>query len=600
MDILVRKFVENFANDFGFAEDSIDKQFEKYIAWTYLQKYNDFTAKSIEDVNSGGGDDLGIDIAAVLVNNFLVTDPSEITEHISDKHKNSIKLVLFQAKTSKNYDAKLISKFLHGVETIAQVISKEGHDLPDDISPQLINVIEILKQSLDLITSFETFNIPVELYYVTTAPHEKQDALKDSQVTSALDRIKNIGIFQSNISVSLHGKNKIQETKENLKGPKDIIIHFPKKQVIPATQGVEQAFIGVITASEIIKLVSDNNILRESIFDDNVRLYQGEENDVNKKIKATLDSPEKFKFPLLNNGITLVTRSLEHNGENLKLSHYSIINGCQTSNEIFNWWQDNKENSEAENIAKEIYIPLKIIETTSDEIQSEITVATNRQTAIKDSDIQSSNKVAKQVELYFQQTGRDGMRFQRQTVEAKDYDVAKLRIIDYQTLNRAVASAVFGDSALASNSPTQLGRKQVYMWKDYPESIYYFAAKSIYQIDRHIVNNNHSNIKAAKWHIASLAARLTFNELAEITPLKTDSGFPKEYAKKLKSVGEKINNSPAWVSRLDSSISTAVQIVRDEFEEKLSESNNLVKDDVRSLRVQENLLKRLNDHMNKS
>ncbi|MEU4206796.1 AIPR family protein [Rothia terrae] len=593
MDVLVKGIVENFAKEYGF-EGSLEQLFEKYVAWVYLQEYHKQDPAVIDAIVTGGGGDEGIDVAAVVINRNIVTDPSEVEENISDQFKNTLKVLLIQAKTSQGYDAKLISKFLHGVETITDCLSHTESKVA--IPSALKTTVDILKKSLEFITKFDTFHIPAEMYYVTTAAHARDDAKKDSQVSRAIKRIQDSGMFQSEIDLNLHGKSEIQKTKEFIGGPKNVIIHFPRKQSIPATEGINQAFIGVISATEIIKLISENGMLRENIFDDNVRLYQGERNDVNRNIQETLASDQKNKFPFLNNGITLVARKVDLRSEDLTISNYSIINGCQTSNEIFNWWVNlDHDDIHIEDSAKNIFVPLKIIETESDEILSEITISANRQTPIKDTDIQSSSKIAKQVEEYFEQTGKDGMRYRRQSVFDKDYDVAKLRIVDTQSLNRAIASCIFGDASLAAGSPTQLIRKNSYMWKEYPESIYFFAAKTAYQIDRHLTNNGKTNIRAAKWHISFIVSRLTFPEIAPITPLKNDANFPTEYKKILKKVGDKVHSSKKWQTNLDTQIGRAVAIVEDVFKEKLEESGNLVKDDVRTQKVQETIAQKLQE-----
>lgn len=595
MDVLVKGIVENFAEEYGF-EDKLDTLFEKYVAWIYLQEYHGQNPSIIDALVTGGGDDEGIDIAAVIINGNIITDPSEVDENISNQLKNSIKVILIQAKTSQNYDTKLISKFLHGVEIITDSLktpkSVDELNLPDALLP----TIKILKEVLTKINKFDYFYLPAELYYVTTASHNSQEAKNESQVQKAIQRIRETGIFQSDIDLNLHGKIGIQDTKDFIKGPKDVNIHFPKKQAIPTSEGINQSFIGIISAKQIIKLVSEEGRLRENIYDDNVRLYQGDTNNVNRIIHQTLDSEDRNKFPFLNNGITLVARSVEPRGDDLRISNYSIINGCQTSNEIFNWWLSlDTENGDSENLPENVYVPLKIIETESDEILSEITISANRQTPIKDTDIQASSKIAKQVEQYFEQTGKDGMRYRRQSVAEKDYDVAKLRIVDTQSLNRAVASCIFGDASLAAGSPTQLVRKNSYMWKDYPESIYYFAAKISYQIDRHITNNNKTNIRAAKWHIAYITARLLFPELEAIRPIR-DVNFPQSYSRVLKKVGNSVHNQQKWKKNLDAAIGESVVIIENVFADKLNNSN-LVKDDVRTQKVQDILATKIRERL---
>lgn len=78
--------------------------------------------------------------------------------------------------------------------------------------------------------------------------------------------------------------------------------------------------------------------LQRRIFYENVRDYQGTDNSVNKEISNTIkEENTRDQFVLLNNGITVITRVLKSLGGNVyELSDFQIVNGCQTSNEIFN------------------------------------------------------------------------------------------------------------------------------------------------------------------------------------------------------------------------------------------------------------------------
>lgn len=592
MDVFVQGQLNKFAKEFGF-EGSQDKLFEKFSAWIYLQEFNKDNPEIINAVTSGGGDDEGVDVSAVVLNGKIITDPSEIEEASFPTGKNYLHLFLIQAKTSTSYDAKLISKFLHGVEKFADAISSKNFSQLEpahEISVKCL--LEILQR-----VQLEEFYVPAKLIYITTAAHSGKDAKADSQVQAALTRIKESGVFQPEVDLELHGKSDIQRIKESIQGPKHVTINFPRKTSIPAAEGIKQSYIGAISADQIVTLVSENNTLRDNIYDDNVRLYQGESNHVNSIIRNTLESNTRTKFPVLNNGVTIVAKSVEPRGDELRISNYQIVNGCQTSNEIFNWWKNlNASNSNTEEnnkIAESIFIPIKLVETESDNILSEITIAANRQTPINEIDIVASNKIAKTVEEYFENTGKDGLRYMRQPVADIESDIPKLRIFDTQTLNRSVSACIFGDASTAAGSPKQLSKHNTYLWKDYPESIYFLSAKIIYQIDRYITNNSKNSIKASKWHIGLLTARILFPTLMNIAPIKQGSPFPASYKKVLDKIGKKVHNEEKWKNDLESSIGKAIQIVEEEFAEMLEEKNALVKDDVRSKAVQEKLIERL-------
>ena len=75
--------------------------------------------------------------------------------------------------------------------------------------------------------------------------------------------------------------------------------------------------------------------MRRSLFNDNVRDYLGQ-NAVNSEIEKTIvENPGMFL--LCNNGIAIVCSDFDQVRDNLvKIENPQIVNGCQTSNVLFN------------------------------------------------------------------------------------------------------------------------------------------------------------------------------------------------------------------------------------------------------------------------
>ncbi|WP_081976039.1 AIPR family protein [Amycolatopsis sp. MJM2582] len=114
--------------------------------------------------------------------------------------------------------------------------------------------------------------------------------------------------------------------------------NFEKRQTIPATDRVSEAYIGLISAIELLKLLKDDSgEVRVGIFDDNVRLDLGAQNPVNSRIMGTLQSAEREHFPFLNNGLTIIATDLRGLGDRFFISGYQIVNGGQTSHQLIRW-----------------------------------------------------------------------------------------------------------------------------------------------------------------------------------------------------------------------------------------------------------------------
>src|SRR5690606_5781710 len=116
---------------------------------------------------------------------------------------------------------------------------------------------------------------------------------------------------------------------------------------------------------EFNKLLEDDSgaEMLTSIFEDNIRDWQGYK-AVNSEIRDTLLSSNKSKFVLMNNGITIITRGLNRVGDVFTLTDYQIVNGCQSSNVLF---------EQRREIDESVQVPLRLIHTEDDSIKELIT-----------------------------------------------------------------------------------------------------------------------------------------------------------------------------------------------------------------------------------
>ena len=73
----------------------------------------------------------------------------------------------------------------------------------------------------------------------------------------------------------------------------------------------------------------------------------------------------------MNNGITIIAKSIRVTGDTVELFDYQIVNGCQTSYVLY-------DNSSS--INSESYIVLKLVEVSDEIISDRVIFTTNRQT----------------------------------------------------------------------------------------------------------------------------------------------------------------------------------------------------------------------------
>ena len=118
----------------------------------------------------------------------------------------------------------------------------------------------------------------------------------------------------------------------------------------------------------------------EYIFSENIRGFLS--NKTNAKIRETLEGQTPEYFPFLNNGITIIADRVIFPEEPaagrypVEVTNPSIVNGLQTSNVIYSIYQ------EAPAKLADVYVMVRLYETSQPELVEQITDATNTQTPI--------------------------------------------------------------------------------------------------------------------------------------------------------------------------------------------------------------------------
>jgi hypothetical protein len=175
--------------------------------------------------------------------------------------------------------------------------------------------------------------------------------------------------------------------------------------------------------------------LQTRFLEPNVRDYQGAGNPVNKQIRATLNDSQNNQedFWWLNNGITILADECPVNGDKITILNPEIVNGLQSSHEIFLWHQSHKADSDTRHVL------LRLIVATDEKSRSRIIKATNSQTTVSLLSLMSTDQVQEDIEdrlkLY-------GLYYDRKKGEYKRLKKPVPRIVGMGTLAQAVIAVV--------------------------------------------------------------------------------------------------------------------------------------------------------------
>ncbi len=123
---------------------------------------------------------------------------------------------------------------------------------------------------------------------------------------------------------------------------------------------------------------------------------------MNSEIHNTLESSSGEDFWWLNNGITiLASEVVQTTGKALMITDPEVVNGLQTSNEIYRFYVENPDALENE----ERNVLVRVIVPESEESRDKIILATNSQTNIPKSSLRATDPIHWQIEMFFKSRG---------------------------------------------------------------------------------------------------------------------------------------------------------------------------------------------------
>jgi len=280
---------------------------------------------------------------------------------------------------------------------------------------------------------------------------------------------------------------------------------FSERTVIPEIPGVSEAYLGLLPASEFVSILADDNgEITKSLFYDNVRDFQ-DYNPVNTEIRQTLESDvQRKRFSLMNNGITIIAKTLRATGNRFYIEDFQIVNGCQTSHVLFD---------QRDNLDETIMVPLRLIATQDESVTASIIKATNRQTEVREEHLLALSDFGKKLEMFFQ-TFNDGKQLLRRSRQYNDLSgIEKTRIVTPANLIRAYAAMFLEEPHRTTrNYAALLDRvgKDIFAPEHRLEP-YYVAAFALYRLEYLFRNQAlDPKYKPARYHIL-LASRLLAN-----------------------------------------------------------------------------------------
>jgi len=416
----------NFKNWNESRGSELKKGIDPFVYYSVEQFLKPYDA-SDEDIASGvtdGANDGGVDAIYFILNRSTFVRDDTAFDH---KGVLRAKIVIFTIKSgNEGFRQNEVDKLYFFTDDLLD-LSKPTSEMTARYHQHLIQVMDTIKRAyLRIAGSFPS--VSIDYYYITRAdeitPDKKQRDCSGRVVDKARSHL-------SSAECQFHFVNAQELLNQVAKRPQRNRTIIWSEQPMQAKEG----FVGLVKLPDYFSFISDKGELAEHIFEANVRGFQ-QDTPVNTQIRQSLEASDPPNFWLLNNGITIVAESAPSAGHlRHELQDPQVVNGLQTSREIFNYFEKKKPGSELETRS----ILVRVIPTLDDVVRDTIIKATNSQNKMEPASLRATDPIHHQIEDLFK---RYNLYYDRRKGYYKDKSRPARRIISVMEVVKATVCIV--------------------------------------------------------------------------------------------------------------------------------------------------------------
>ncbi|SPJ23720.1 AIPR family protein [Palleronia abyssalis] len=368
------------------------------------------------------GDEFGIDGCGITIGGDLVGNTDDAEAGLSSSKDAQISFTFLQAKRSEGFDYGEMSKFFDGVCDFFSGGMDGESDQLDDLAGAIRAVY----------SSALRRNPSIYLYFVSTGKYEGVQRI-ERLIEASRSRLDDMSLF-SEIHIELLGAKELQESYRSATSANSQEIEFPDNKTLPLHPDVAQAFIGFVDGEQLLRLATVETQagpeINQSVFFDNIRDFDPA-SPINKKIMQDIESGERLGFVFRNNGVTVVARGINRTGDRFLVEDFQIVNGCQTSNILF----------ECRDSLEGVSVPFRLIGSADNDFITSIIIGTNSQNAVKEEQFWALKPFMKDLEEFCgQKAGDEKLYLERRENQYRDASIERTRVLRPSDLMKAVAA----------------------------------------------------------------------------------------------------------------------------------------------------------------
>lgn len=522
LESIIKVRFAKFVEQYGLTQNEESHNFEIYVNYLLFTAHQTdvFSVKTslFDTVNVGGKDDLGLDGIGIKINDSFITSKEDIEEYVKAKKKMNIELFFTQSKYRPNFVAKEFNVFQSGV---VDAVSEKRYKAANEKVKAWLDIIDyILSGDVMLLWDKKP---SIRAYYVAMGKW-CDDVNIIAYENKMRDDIISMGNYDE-VRVHYIDANKLLKIIESNENNFEAVISIDEQISFPEVQGVTNSALVYTNSDELMKLLNtEEQIIRKSLFYDNVRAFQGD-TTINGEILDTIErSPEKFI--LFNNGITIVCDQFTLASRKATLKNPQIVNGCQTCNVIFNYYAVHNFNS------LKIPLAIKIIATENKDIVNQVVRTTNRQNIVLDEVFEITREFHKNLEEYLLSVApihpEHKLFYERRSKQfLGDYSIKASQKINLRILTQSTVAVLLEKPYIAYRHESVLLREcRNDIFLDIHSYEPYYTVCEIYTaFEKFFINNislkktyktyQHLLMMAFKLHVASKMPNLADNKIID-------------------------------------------------------------------------------------
>lgn len=369
------------------APDLSDADFFEIFCASQVLKDHDLSYDEIESGIVHGGNDGGIDCAYILVNGELVLDDTDLNSY---KRDVVIELSILQVKSRAGFSEGAIDRLISTSSDLFD-LSKQPENLAQSYNDRLLAFFSLFRSTHNALAA-RFPKLRVQFSYATKGAEVHPNVRRKAK---ALE--EHVQKFFSSCTADVYFFGAFELLERARQQPRKSYPLTLAENPISSSGAV--GFISLVRLRDYYKfIIDDAQKLNRTLFEANVRDYQGNV-EVNCGIQESLQDSQGEDFWWLNNGITVIAAKATQSGKTLMIEDPCIVNGLQTSTEIYKHFRLSTADDDERNVLMRVIVP------SDPEMQDRIIKATNSQTPIPTASLHATEKIHRDIEEFIKPYG---------------------------------------------------------------------------------------------------------------------------------------------------------------------------------------------------